>query len=162
MINITTGKLVLWALVMTAIYILASYFVPRTLLISVLNGMFLGVAGAVTIVYAPLVFFSLRDNNFGRGVQLSVGIALLWLSLILSRAWAFYYRHLGSPAELLQSPVIGYFILLAFVAGCLFVTAPGYVPPIPATKIPFGGRNRILLLLFAIAGGIVGVYLSFN
>lgn len=157
--NLTKSKALLWAIGLSAAFWLVAAFVPTVLLIDTLNGMFLGIAVAVILIYLPLVWHTIGSKTFDRAGQLSIGISLLWLSITMSRGWSAIYRYLGSPTYLLNSPIIAFFIFIACIGGGLFVTSPGYYPPPP---IPFGGYNRRLLAVFAFAGAAIAVFLHYE
>jgi hypothetical protein len=156
----TRYKLVLWALFAACLYVLLAYTVPAVTLIAILNGIFLGVAVAVTIVYAPLIWFSMFKFKFDRVSQLSVGIGLLWFSVIAQRFWSFLFRYKGSPEAWLNGYFISAIGFVSIIAGILFVTAPAYPPDPPIEPIDLWGGNRKLLIVLGLLGGISTFVLS--
>jgi hypothetical protein len=160
MLNITRRTLILWALILTVIYSAVSFFVEEPPLINLLNGVFFGVSVAVAIVYAPLFIHSIHHPKFDRVSQLSIGIGLVWLSLLCSRLWTTANRYYGNTEEVVNSPITGFIVFMAIVGGSLFVTAPGYTIGPPPSK--FMGKNRNLLVTLAAFGGLLTtiIYLS--
>jgi hypothetical protein len=156
----TRYKLAMWAVFAVCLYALLAYTVPAVMLIAVLNGIFLGVAVAVTIVYAPLIWFSMFKYKFDRVSQLSVGIGLLWFSVIAQRFWSFLFRYNGSPESWLNGYFISAIGFVSIIAGVLFVTAPAYPDEPPLTPIDLWGGNRKLLILLGLAGGVTTFVLS--
>jgi hypothetical protein len=156
----TRYKLAMWAFFAFSVYVLLAYFVPSVTLIAILNGVFLGVAVAVTIVYAPLIWFSIFKFKFDRVSQLSVGIGLLWFSVISQRFWSFLFRYYGSQQDWLNGYFISAVTFVSIIAGGLFVTAPGYPPEPPIEPIDLWGSNRRLLTLLGIIGGVAAFALS--
>ena len=150
----------MWALVMAVFFVLLQWLVPDQALIAILNGIFLGVIVAIGIVYAPLVWFTLKYGRLDRVSQLSVGIALLWLSTAIARAWSFIYRYNGAPIDWQNSWVVSLIAYLAIIGGALFVTAPGYPASSENEPIVLWGANRKLLLALGAIGGITTFVLS--
>lgn len=158
--SFTRFRLAMWALVAALLFTVIEWLVPNAAVIAIFNGIFLGVIVAIGIVYAPLVWYSLKLNRFDRVSQLSVGIGLLWLSTAVARGWSFYFRYKGAPQAWQNSWVISLIAYLAIIGGALFVTAPGY-PPVDATEpIALWGANRKLLLTLGAIGGITTFVLS--
>ncbi len=147
-------NLLLWAIILAALFYVLSSFIPEPPFISLLNGIFFGVSVAVAIVYAPLIWYSIRYSKFDRVAQLSIGIGLVWLSAFLLRAWASFQRFFGDFNTAANSPFVGFFVYLGIIGGALFVTAPGYYEP-RDLPVKFGGRNRGLLLGLGAVGGLI-------
>lgn len=136
------------ALVAAGVYLLGVVLLPQSVFIELLNGLFLGMIVAVTVVFFPLFWRSVRQRRFDRVAQLTIGIILTWLSLILSRSASTYSRILGDTSTMTGSHVVTLAAWLAIVGGILHVTAPGMLDD----KLRY---NRGLLLLAALIG--VGV-----
>ncbi len=151
MLNITRRNLILWGLGLIIFYSLTSFFVEEPPFINLLNGIFFGVSVAVSIVYAPLFLHSIQHPQFDRVSQLSIGIGLVWLSLLCQRLWNTANRYYGSADGAVNSPITGFIIFMAIVGGSLFVTAPGYTLGPPPSR--FMGKNRNMLVILAIIGG---------
>ncbi len=158
--SVTRYRLIMWAVIALLIYTLLALTVPPPMLIAILNGVFLGVAVAVTIVYAPLVWFTIFKFKFDRVSQLAVGIGLLWASVIAQRFWSFLFRYNGSPASWLNGYFISAVTFASIVAGILFVTAPGYPPESRPIPVELWGANRKLLTVLGTIGGVTTFVLS--
>lgn len=158
--RLTRSKLILWAFVLAAIYTVIAMVVPSVHLIIVLNGVFLGIVVAVTIVYSPLIWLTLGRKEFDRVGQLSVGIGLLWLSIAGQRLWSSVFNYYKAPMEWVNHPVTGAITFVAIVGGCLFVTAPGYPPKTSIEPVELWGANRRLLLILGSLGGMLAFVLS--
>lgn len=156
----TRYRLAMWALFLAGVYFLLALLVKPALLIVIFNGVFLGVAVAVAIVYTPLVWFTLFKYKFDRVAQLSVGIALLWINVIGQRFWSFLFRLNGSPESWLYGHFLSFITFVAIVGGALFVTAPGYPSDTKITPIDAWGENRNLLLGLGFIGGLTTFVLS--
>jgi hypothetical protein len=149
--NMTTAKLLIWAVIASILFLIAKIFIPNPPLINLLNGIFFGVSVAVAIVYSPLIRYSLTYNKFDRVSQLSIGIGLIWVSMAFQRLWAGYNRFFGSPLNAANSTETALIVYIAILGGILFVSAPGYADTQPPV---FGGENRKLLLIFGMLGGL--------
>lgn len=101
--------------------------VPKHALTEVLNGVFLGIVGAVTVVFFPLFLRSLRAREFDRVSQLTMGIILTWFSLILSRILSVYINATSPAMREVVTPLIAFVTYLAILGGILHITAPGMV-----------------------------------
>jgi len=158
--NFTRFRLAMWATIALAFFGVLQVCIPDRALIAILNGVFLGVIVAIAIVYTPLVWYTLRGARMDRVSQLSTGIALLWLSTAIQRAWSFYFRYQGAPPSLMDSWVVSFVAYLAIIGGALFVTAPGYPSSTANTSIELWGANRKLLLTLGAIGGLTTFALS--
>jgi len=153
--KLVKSKVFSWAWLIAGLFSIVAYFVPRVLLTSVLNGMFLGVFVAVAIVYMPLVWYSVRKGSFDRVSQLSVGIALLWVSVAGQRIYWLIWQANGLPQSWQFNQLLSGLILLSIIGGGLFVTAPGYPPDGVSDPIGVWGANRRLLLWLGALGGLI-------
>lgn len=150
-----TFKIFSWSALVAGIYVLASQLIPLKLLLTVLNGAFLGLAILVIITYFPLLCRMVAINKFDRTSQMTLAIAVLWCSLIVNRVWWAVYNIMGKPAAWSNSSFVGLVIVLGGASAILFVSAPGN-PPVKIDRSPFDGFNRKAIFLFAIIGGLVG------
>lgn len=110
-----------------AAYFAVAAFVPFKPLIEILNWGLIGVAGAVTIAYAPVAWRALAAERIDQVQQLTLGICLTWIAAIMMRLWAVAWRATGSPDWMLNSKVVGFFVYAAILGGVLHLTAPGAV-----------------------------------
>lgn len=156
----TRLRLTMWAFLAGAFFVLLHMVVPVNALIAILNGIFLGVIVAVGIVYFPLIWFAFKHGKLDRVSQLSIGIALLWLSTAIARGWSFYFRYNGTPDIWRDHWIVSLIAYLAIIGGALFVTAPGYPALAEEEPFVFWGANRKLLLILGAIGGITTFVLS--
>lgn len=154
------SKLVLWAIGLLAIFVGLSTFVPRVPLLTVLNGIFLGVSTAAVIVYSPVISYALKKPKFDRISMLAIGIGMLWLAMIGQRAYWIVWHAYGSPLSWQSNPFLAAMAFMSIIAGGLFVAAPGYPPSDDAPEIPMLGENRSLLMLLGAIGGLLAFSLS--
>lgn len=143
------------ALAALGLYLLSIIIVPAHVLIPILNGIFLGLVGAVTVVFFPLFWRSIRQKRFDRVAQLTIGIILTWASLILSRSASTINRIVG-PEAVTNTHLVTLAAYLAILGGVLHVTAPGMLED----KLRY---NRGLLALSLLIGGViagVAIYLQ--
>lgn len=158
--KLVKSKPFLWAWPLLALFILLTTFVPRIALMTILNGIFLGVVVAVVIVYTPLVWVTIRKRKFDRVAQLSLGIGLMWLSVAGNRLYWIVWHSYGMPDEWRSNPFLTACVFVSIIGGCLFVTAPGYPPEGSLEPVEFWGHNRNLLLFFGVLGGLLTFGLS--
>ena len=92
-----------------------------------LNGVFLGLLGAVAVVFAPLIWRAIRARDFDRVSQLVIGIVLNITSLCILRAVSTVSRATDSTWFLKDSPFIALAIYMAILGSILHITAPGMV-----------------------------------
>lgn len=124
---ISSRKLVLFAVIAAALYAVLALLLPERFLMELFNGVFLGVVGAVSVVFFPLAIRAIRNKTFDRVSQLVVGIILTWFSLIGSRALSVLINATGEATRIAASPIIGLLAYMAILGGVLHVTAPGMV-----------------------------------
>lgn len=125
--RISSRKLVSFALMAAALYFVLLLTVPAGLLTEVFNGVFLGIVGTVTVVFFPLFVRSIRKREFDRVSQMTIGIMLTWVSLILSRSISTAVNAAGPELRTQAAPLIALAAYVAIIGGILHVTAPGMV-----------------------------------
>lgn len=160
--NILRSNFIVWAGVIIAIFSVISTFVESTMLLVILNGIFLGISTAAVIVYFPVISFALNRNNFDRVTLLAIGISLLWFSMMGQKVYSIIWQANGSPSDWHSNPFLVILAFMAIIAGALFVTAPGYPPSedkLPSVS-PMLGENRYLLFFLGGVGGIAALILS--
>lgn len=160
MIRFNKSRLILWAITFLFIFVLLDYLIPTLALLTILNGVFLGVVVAVTIVYSPLVWYTINKRSLDRVSQLSFGIGLLWMSIAAQKLWWSVFHYYGEPDAWRNSTVSAAISFLAIIGGCLFVTAPGYPPETSLEAVELWGGNRKLLLTLGAIGGTTAFILS--
>lgn len=153
--NFSRSRLVMWALLYSAIFVTATTFIPRLALMTILNGIFLGIVVAVVIVYAPLVWFTFRRGRVDRVSQLAIAIALIWASIAGQRLYWIVWHANGMPEGWRSNPYLSALAFISIIGGGLFVTAPGYPPEGSGQHSEFWGSNRNLLLTLGALGGTI-------
>lgn len=153
-------KVASWAVILTALFAIVSTLVPRVEFLTILNGIFLGIATAVIIVYSPLGWYSLRKNRTDRASQLALGIGLLWFSIFGQRLYWIVWHYHGSPLSWQSNPFLAFMAFLAIIGGSLFVSAPGYPAPNDDIPVTLWGGNRKLLFSLGAIGGVITFALS--
>lgn len=158
--KLARSKFSLWSLVISLLFVIASSLIPRVELMTILNGVFLGVVVSVMIVYSPLLWVSIRSNKGDRVSQLAMGIGLLWVSIAGQRLYWIIWHANGAPQSWQSNPFLSALVLISIAGGCLFVTAPGYPPETEIDTVAPWGENRKLLLIFGTLGGFATFLIS--
>lgn len=153
-------RLGMWALALALVFVVLSTFVPRVTLLTILNGVFLGIVAATLIVYSPLIWLTFRKVGFDRVSQLSLGVGLLFLSIASQRLYWIIWHIYGTPPSWQSNPVLAAIAFVSIIGGALFVTAPGFPPANSPEPIVLGGSNRKLLLILGGLGGVVTFIVS--
>ncbi len=142
--TVARSRVVKAAIALSAGYWLAAFLLPSILLIQVLNYVLIAIAIAVSVAYLPNVYEALKMDRIDRVAQLSLGISLSWLAVLINRSWVGVIR-ITDADWMRTSPMIGFYVFLSVLAGVLHITAPGAIDGI----IP--KRNQIIL------GAAIGV-----
>lgn len=124
---ISSRKLLLLTIAATIVYSLLVALVPTRLLMEILNALFIGIVGAVTIVFFPLFLRSIRLKKFDRVSQLTMGIILTWVSLIINRTLSIYINATDNDVRAMLAPAIAFAAYVAILGGILHISAPGMV-----------------------------------
>lgn len=144
------SRVVWYGVAITVAYTVVSMLVPTWLLLSALNGAFMGVTFTVMVIYWPLMWRALRVLPFDRSSHLALGIGLIWLSLTVSRGFSIWSRY-SSPefaaySTSMNNPFFGYVGLLAIMGGVFHVTGAGLDQDGQFV------RGRLLLTMCVLAG----------
>lgn len=142
------------AIVALILYIVLLLALPTRVFVELLNGIFLGMVGAVTVVFFPLFWRSVRQKKFDRVAQLTIGIILTWFSLILSRSLNVLGKITGETVALASSPLVTLAAYLAIVGGVLHITAPGMMDD----RLKY---NKGLLAGALIVGAVIACFTIF-
>ncbi len=110
-----------------AFFVILTFIVPAENLLAVMDNLFIGVVGAVTIVYMPLIQRALTDKKFDRVSQLSLGIVFTWVSMIGTKIASLYVTTPASPIKAINVYILSALAYLAVLGGTLHVTAPGMI-----------------------------------
>lgn len=147
--RLTARKLLAFTVIAVGVYLLMAALIPSQLLVQVLNGIFLGLVSAVSIVFFPLFWRAITHRSFDDVAQLTIGIVLAWSSLIISRSTSVFGQITNTTSGLSNSAPVAFATYLAILAAILHITAPGMVE----SKLVY---NRAILAL----GLAVGVVIS--
>jgi hypothetical protein len=120
-------KLALFGVMAGCLFALLTLVVPNETLLPVMNALCIGIVGAVTVAYAPLMLRAFRDHAFDRVSQLISGMFLMWFSLLGSRGASLYINITGDSASVVNSPVVTFLAYMAIIGGVLHVSGPGTV-----------------------------------
>lgn len=159
--NLSKRKVIVGALGLGGLYASLASVLPVLAFVDLLNGIFVGVLVAVIAVYFPVIISSLKRPGFDRTAQLALGIGCIWLSLAIARVYSAWLFASGKNGGFLTSNVGGFAIFIAIIGGALHITAPGYPAEKDTTPLPvaFAGRNRWVLLVSGIVGGLFALFL---
>jgi hypothetical protein len=127
MTRLTRSTLLIAAVAALGVYLLLASLMSTDLLVEVMNGLFLGMAVVVTVVFFPLIKRALAQREFDRVAQLTVGIVLSWVSMLLSRSVNTYGKIFDVPGKAAGSWLVAVAAYLAILSGILHITAPGMV-----------------------------------
>lgn len=137
-------------------YALLYALMPMSLLIEVLNGLFLGVAVAVIAVYSPLLMRAFKAKEFDRVSQFAVGITCIGISSVMNRAVNAFGRIFDAEYNILNSPWVGLSAFVAIIGGILFITAPG----MESGKLAYNKKHVAWGLLAGSVVAAVMIYLQ--
>jgi heme/copper-type cytochrome/quinol oxidase subunit 4 len=150
----------LLAAIFAVVYAFSVMLVDKVQLLTVLNGIFLGVVTAVIIVYSPLFFLSLKKRSADRVSQLAIGIGLLWLAIAGQKIYWIVWKANDMPIEWQSNYFLSALTFLAIIGGGLFVTAPGYPSPQGVERVGIWGEHRNMLLTLGAIGGVLTFCIS--
>lgn len=145
------SRIVRTALLLVTAYWAVALFLPPTIVIQVLNYVLIAVAVAVTLAYMPDVLDALKMDRVDRVAQLTLGIALSWLAVVINRSWVGVIR-ISDADWMRTSPMIGFYVFLSILAGVLHITAPGAING----QVP---RKNWIRIGFAISIGVLASWL---
>lgn len=111
------------ALIFGALFLLF----PKGEMHEVLNGVYVGVAVVIFLVFRKVTF----DTLFGRGEyrraqRMALGIALLWTAFNLRTLISILYRATDNQEWILDLPLGALVTYTAIIAGWLQITSPGF------------------------------------
>lgn len=124
-------------------------FTPRMETIEFLRIVQISVGVVVVVSYAAHALRALLEPYPTRVQQLSMGIDIGFLSLVLGGIWFLLWRMADQPYWMPNSRLAAFFIWLSILAGVLHVTAPGAVNG----QVPT--RAKVLLGLAVGSGALV-------
>lgn len=125
------------------LFLMLAFTVPTENLIELLNGLFLGLALLVGIVWGPgLVKTLISRGPIDRVKLLAGGIGCVWLSVIFQRVLSFTYRYFGRPDGWTDHPAWAFAIWLAMMGAVYHITASG-----TDEKGKFNDPERLLLYI---------------
>lgn len=133
---------------LTGLFLLLMLALPARIVVELLNGVFLGIVGAMIIVYTAPLWRMIKSRGFGRVAQMVVGLALLWVAIALSRGLSVVVNIAGDDIRPRLMPAIATVAFIGIVAGVLQLSATGTVDD----KWTY---NRHLLAAAGVVGGVI-------
>lgn len=112
---------------LTGCFLFMLLIIPSRIVVEIMNGVFLGIVGAMVIVYTAPLWTLIKSRGFSRVAQMVVGILLLWLSVALSRGLSVAVNVAGDDVRPRLMPAIAAVAFLGIVAGILQLAATGTV-----------------------------------
>lgn len=109
----------------SAIYWLLAAYVPGPHMIAVANSIFVGVAIAVIITWGPSAWRAFRDGGREGWQQLVAAPVITLGAFVCLRIYVAVVRAFDMPDELVNSPVIGYMLLMSGCGCMLYLSSPG-------------------------------------
>ena len=158
MIGVTRAKFLALAVFFVLVCVLTEAYANRDTLIIVLNGVFIGVSVFLVASLVPLSLRAMRDRNVDRISQLTFGIVLTWIAIILLRGNNIWGRHVMVLGKLGFTWAIPTAIYLSIFGAVLQISAPGVVD----WATPSGRFSVAWKLLLAITVGVIGVVYQIN
>lgn len=148
--NLAPNRVVPAALGLAALFFgLQSLMTPDQLMV-LLNGVFVGSVVAIVVAFHRVIIGALTGKEpYDRALQMTLGLAALWISATLGVVNSIYLRSLGSEIPTTVFTALPRY--LAIVAAVLQVTAPDFGLGI------FYGRDRRALWLGAGLGAVFAV-----
>lgn len=129
----------------------ALFFIETPVLITILNGAFIGVLIAVGVAYREILWAAVSNRaEYDGPRQFALGVAFLWAGMILSRFYSVLYRSQVDLGWLQSSPMIPISITFAIIGGILQISAPDFGTGLFAT------RDRKRLWFSCTIGALVG------
>jgi hypothetical protein len=156
--RVIANPIILMASILFALYLVLASFIPPSPLLEHIRLLQMSTAIAVVIAYSPFAFSALRESRRpDRVQQLSMGILLGFLSIMLGGLWSYVWRTSGKPAWMYDSDVQGFIIWISILAAALHITAPGAIDG----QIP---KRNFIMLGCAVGIGVflAGLTVSFN
>lgn len=148
------GGVALEALALSGFYAILAATIDVSMLIQILNGVFVGVVVAVTPPYWQLIWEQVSiAKPYDREHQFTLGISLLWAGAIMNRLISIGARTIqGDVALISDTQFTAATIYVLIIAGLLQITAI-------SQSDPYTSRDRTFLIRSAVAGAIVAVVL---
>ncbi|HEV2557976.1 MAG TPA: hypothetical protein VGU45_05060 [Microvirga sp.] len=129
-----------------ALFFVAAWLIPNNQLVENLRILQIAAGMVVVTAYLPYAFDGIKAGRPDRVQQLSMGIALGFMSVICAGLWSLIWRLSGQPRWMVSSDVNSFFVWMSILAATLHITAPGAIDGI----VP--KRNWIMLGLAFGAG----------
>lgn len=106
-------------------FAILAFVVPASSLLAVMDNLFIGVVGAVTIVYAPMIRRAVADHDFDRISQLTLGIFFTWISLAGTKLANSVLHAPLDTTKLINVYLVSVLAYMAVLGGILHISAPG-------------------------------------
>lgn len=127
-------------------YIILSQIIPAAWLVVLLNSIFVGVSVSVLFVLSPLAIRAVKTRTFDKVSQLSTGIIVTWVSLLVMRGISVIIHAQNKTAPLVNSPAVSIATYLAIIGGLLYITAPG----MPQERLQGNGKSLAFSFIISI------------
>lgn len=149
--RLVRGKIIIPFVVLTSIYWLAAWYVPRARIADVVNGMTVAFALAVVVAYIEAFWQALKmpRDRFGRIHHLLIGIVLAWSATLVTRLWSFLYLNTGKPEWMNNHPIAFYFYFVLCLAAALHLSAPADAEKVNAVGFSRTATKHIIVAFFA-------------
>ncbi len=139
---------------LTGLFFTLTFFLSASTLTVLLNGVFIGTIIAIVITYWVMICNAfLGVGHYDRVRQMILGLALCWISIILTTSIGIQIRIVGMESN--STYLIAASRYIAIVAAVLQVSAPDFGLGL------FHGRERKALWVGLTIGAVIGLGLIF-
>lgn len=98
---------------------------PAQVIRDIANAFTLSIAFIIVATWATSTIRAIREGASNGAWQLIMGITLVWFVILAQRLYAIAFNWFGRPMSWLDSPITGFWPYSFFIAGILFLSAPG-------------------------------------
>lgn len=114
-------------LALACLFILLIYLFPNGAAHEVLNGVFVGFAFVVFLVFRRITIDTvLGRGEYRRAQRMALGLALLWTAFNLRTLQSILYRATDNAKWVLDLPTGAAVTFIAIIAAYLQITSPGF------------------------------------
>ena len=154
-VAIATNRLTIVLIAVSLLYWTASYLISGSALIEAMSLLAMTIYAAVAIFWLGPALRVLREGKANGVAQLLVGVVFSASAFVALRLWSLVWRWTGYPDWMVQSPMLGYILLLAACSAAMKITSPGAdVEGVPSHNWKW------LACAIGIAGVLVGFVLG--
>lgn len=122
---VTPNRAIVFAVGAFVFYWILATFLPATVLRDIFNSLAFGTAIIITFTWFPAAVRAIREEADSGAWQLILGITVIWMVVMFQRIYAIAYNYFNRPQVWAESAVTGFWPYSFFIAGLLFLTAPG-------------------------------------